>query len=737
MIIINVYPPKKHLYKLVIKTSFCRAQLGKLFAIVLKCKQRGHAVKGGETMERSLLVIGALLTVVLVAPFGCIAPAQAPPLSPTPTAEFQVAAIHVAPPEVTVGERASVRIQVMNIGSAEGIYTAKLTIDGVEVETKDVTIVPGTSELVIFHVVKDKAGTYQVAVGGLSSSLTVREKPGAEVAILHQKAWKQAAANCGDNNYYKYSIYSARSLAVSNPEVYLQADTLWMDMISTYGGWESNYLAREREPAGTDWWEEIGEKIHDGFRHGRCSRAFKWESFNWEEHRKNAVDIFDFYGDAEKLNWVDNRLVFLWNAMKGLNWKLPYTSLAEAEYLKLSSEGKQVYLMLTEDRKGYVAELTKDNIILHNSLTGDIIDEVDKSAVLVMNNEHVWYPLMGRDDRGKDTGLEKVVGKYCEEDKKAELTEFEESILGDLREGTKLESEIEFSWARLLAIRAVNQYTWRSKPLRELSAKLFPKRYEEDSDYSDSPYEQQCLGMVITEMGNRLSPTSAIWAEIVQKNASESRKAFEELGKQYWERFHRTDSHSEFVYGDYYRCWFPNLDDKLISGIGNCIVEATNAMAALSLADLEEWEIYETNWWSLERSGGHVICGAYTPYGNYSLSNGLFPRGKSVLHGPLRDANGRVAYNIIYDPKLGFVTFVQTKNAANFSDFVTPFTNLSFEETVDFLQHVKALEEEALIAEEYFPTKARTIDEYIEYITQNADQWETNMASWPWDTERR
>lgn len=231
--------------------------------------------------------------------------------------------------------------------------------------------------------------------------------------------------------------------------------------------------------------------------------------------------------------------------------------------------------------------------------------------------------------------------------------------------------------------------------------------------------------MVITEMGNRLSPASAVWAEIVQRNASDPKKAFETLGDTYWEWFHRTDSSSIFVYGDYYRCWLPNFDDKLISGLGDCIVEATNVMSALSLADLDEWEVYETNWFSLDKRGGHVICGAYATSGNYTLSNGLFNiRDQSVLHGPLWDMEGKVAYNMIYNPKRGFIVFVQTKNAANFSEYITPFTNLSFEETVNFLQHIGSLEENILISEEYFPGKAKTIDEYVRYITQKANQWQ-------------
>jgi len=553
---------------------------------------------------------------------------------------------------------------------------------------------------------------------------------------IHQRAWKQAATNCGENNYYKHSIYSARSLAVSNPEVYLQGDFLWMNMMHKYGGWDANYLARDRELRATGWWDEVGQRINDGFRHSESSGAFRWSSFNWEEHRNNAVDLFDIYENAETLSWVDNRLAFIWNAMKGIGWKMPYTSLAEAKYLELLSEGKKVYLVLTDDRKGYVAEVSGDSVVLHDPLTTNLIDDISKSAVLVMNNEHVWYPLMERDDRERDAGLSKVVGKYCEENRQPALTEFEESILADLKEGTELRSEEEFLWAKLMAIRAVNQLTWRSKPLRELSSNLFPERYYEDSGYSDSPQEQLILGMVITEMGNRLSPTAAAWAQIVQENAYNPRKAFAELAQAYWGLFHRTDSDSKWVYGDYFRCWLPTLDDKLISGLGNCIVEATNTMAALSLADLDDWEIYETNWWKVGDAGGHVICGAYTPYGSYALSNGLFGFDEACLHGPLWDENGAVAYVMVYTPRRGFVVTTQTKNAPDFSDFVTPFTNLGFEETVTFLEHIRTtLREQTLIAVAAFPTKAKTIDEYIDYITQNADQWETNRFGWPWVTD--
>jgi CARDB. len=80
------------------------------------------------------------------------------------------------PPEVVAGETVNVTAKVTNTGTSEGTYTATLTIDGVEAERKDITMAAGATGIVTFSLVKDSPGTYQVAVGGLSSSFTVKEK---------------------------------------------------------------------------------------------------------------------------------------------------------------------------------------------------------------------------------------------------------------------------------------------------------------------------------------------------------------------------------------------------------------------------------------------------------------------------------------------------------------------------------------------------------------------------------
>lgn len=122
-----------------------------------------------------------LLALLLLLFSSCTPKAQEPPLKPAVSepqeAKFEVAFVSVEPPEVRVGEIAVVRVGVRNIGSNEGVYMAILSIDGVEVETRDISVLPGATEVAPFLVVKDKPGTYQVTIGGVTSGLKVLEAP--------------------------------------------------------------------------------------------------------------------------------------------------------------------------------------------------------------------------------------------------------------------------------------------------------------------------------------------------------------------------------------------------------------------------------------------------------------------------------------------------------------------------------------------------------------------------------
>jgi len=113
------------------------------------------------------------LAVVLVVPTACVR-----------RAEFEVTALNISPTEVAKGEPTTVTADVENISAREGTYIATLTIDGVEAETKEVTLTAGGKETVVFTVTKDTPVTYYVELGGLSGTLRVRELKPAEFKVV-------------------------------------------------------------------------------------------------------------------------------------------------------------------------------------------------------------------------------------------------------------------------------------------------------------------------------------------------------------------------------------------------------------------------------------------------------------------------------------------------------------------------------------------------------------------------
>jgi len=128
-------------------------------------------------VKRTVYILTILLTVAAAIIAGCAKPAPTPSPTPTPSpAAFEVTSLDIKPPEATAGEVVTVTAEVRNSGGSEGNYSAVLTVDGATVETKQVTLTAGTSETVSFSLVKDKPGTYQIEIGGLPSSLTVKQK---------------------------------------------------------------------------------------------------------------------------------------------------------------------------------------------------------------------------------------------------------------------------------------------------------------------------------------------------------------------------------------------------------------------------------------------------------------------------------------------------------------------------------------------------------------------------------
>jgi hypothetical protein len=110
---------------------------------------------------RNIVILCTVILLFLLPAVGCA------------KAKFEVSALNVAPSDVVSGETATVSADVENTGGADGVYLATLTIDAVEIETKEISLAPGARETITFVVAEESPGTYQVAIGELTGSLRV------------------------------------------------------------------------------------------------------------------------------------------------------------------------------------------------------------------------------------------------------------------------------------------------------------------------------------------------------------------------------------------------------------------------------------------------------------------------------------------------------------------------------------------------------------------------------------
>lgn len=135
-----------------------------------------------------------LASCVIVAALLLVSCAQIPTEEeePVPPAEFEVTLLDIVPSETVAGETVIITAQVTNIGGSEGTYAAILTVDGVDTQTRDITLAPGAMGTVTFPLTKDTSGTYNIGVDGLSGTLRVEgpvqdQKLRAELAAAKEK----------------------------------------------------------------------------------------------------------------------------------------------------------------------------------------------------------------------------------------------------------------------------------------------------------------------------------------------------------------------------------------------------------------------------------------------------------------------------------------------------------------------------------------------------------------------
>lgn len=143
------------------------------------------------------LLLIVLILLLVVAAVGC-------------GAKFELSSLEVSPEVCLAGEKVMVSATLVNTGSAQGDYAAKLLVDGAIEQTQTFTLEPQSSQSLSFTLMKGEPGKYVVQLGELTASFTVLEVSNLKVspsevrvghpvtvsAELQNVADTQATINC-------------------------------------------------------------------------------------------------------------------------------------------------------------------------------------------------------------------------------------------------------------------------------------------------------------------------------------------------------------------------------------------------------------------------------------------------------------------------------------------------------------------------------------------------------------
>jgi hypothetical protein len=122
-----------------------------------------------------LIIVPSLVFLLFATMAACSQPPatiENQPVSQKP-AEFEVGPITFEPATVMVGDLFTATATVKNTGDIAGTYTATLSVNGQQVDSKVIPVDPGSSREVSFQLSKTTAGSYELAIGNSRTVLTV------------------------------------------------------------------------------------------------------------------------------------------------------------------------------------------------------------------------------------------------------------------------------------------------------------------------------------------------------------------------------------------------------------------------------------------------------------------------------------------------------------------------------------------------------------------------------------
>jgi len=258
-----------------------------------------------------------------------------------------------------------------------------------------------------------------------------------EAARIHEVAWHKTATMSGMDRFYKFSIYTSRTIAVAHPEIYLQGDALFLGHISSQSGFAAAYA--ECDPH--------TQRYCSGHEGG----PFTWGLVDLAGLA--CLPAIELLPDgAPFLPVLDTRVLPVASNLKTQGKPITQLEKAMLLYFKRKAEGTvNQFIVYCTNENTYLA--TPESLFAVGAWSD--VGSIDGDVMIVWNEDAVWYPLMDRDDRQTHLQLRDIAALYDIAAVMPPLLPFEQEIVAQLKATTALTTTIDREIATLASMRGL------------------------------------------------------------------------------------------------------------------------------------------------------------------------------------------------------------------------------------------------------------------------------------------
>jgi len=410
--------------------------------------------------------------------------------------------------------------------------------------------------------------------------------------IIHRDAWNEASMRAESDAYFKYAVYTSRSLVVKHPEVYLQGDALFIQHVTSNPGYAE--ASQEQDPD--------SDRYYDGFPGPPLNLQ------HIDPAVFQVVTAEELYPqDAPFYPFVDRRLSPIASCLVTQNRNLTGLEKASLAYFTSKRAADELpFIIYCSNGQAYLA--TEDHLV--DTSDGSYVEKPAGAPILIFNELHVWYPLMGRDDTAASPRLRSVVEQFRSERSMPDLTSEEALIVERLRSGTTL-AHSERDLAILAAVRGM---PWESELFEQIARGYL-------REYPLNIWVGIQLNWLVR--ANYLSPFAAFLGGIL--DTANLAQTVEDMVDRWHNGF-------GFRHGHVWQCGLVrySIDEIMRVEFVHCVLHAASIAAILDLARIDNLLIK-----ACFDDSGSTHTYVSIPSIGYVISNGEITERKTILNARL------------------------------------------------------------------------------------------------------